>query len=68
MTSLLATLLIAAAVGHAISRSVRRLGQHALPIVNGERNLKPLSLSGPRELSVSAHALNECVRTPFLEL
>ena len=63
IASLLATLSIATAVGHAISRSVRRLGQHALSMVNGERIVEPPSLRGPRELSVSAHALNELATT-----
>jgi diguanylate cyclase (GGDEF)-like protein len=63
IASLFATLALAAAVGHALSRSVRRLGQHAHALVNGERDLEQLPLRGPRELAVSARALNELATT-----
>jgi diguanylate cyclase (GGDEF)-like protein len=61
--SLAGTLVLAALVAREISRPLRRLAQQALALVDGHDRLSPLPLTGPRELSVSAQAINELATT-----
>jgi diguanylate cyclase (GGDEF)-like protein len=61
--SLVATLVVAAFVGRAISNPLRQLGQQARSLVDGHEQLHAIAPRGPRELVVSAHALNELATT-----
>jgi diguanylate cyclase (GGDEF)-like protein len=61
--SLITTLTVATLVGRSISRPLRRLGQQARSLVSGNDQLQPITPSGPRELIVSALALNELATT-----
>jgi diguanylate cyclase (GGDEF)-like protein len=63
LASLLATLTIAALVGRAISRPLRHLGRQARSLVDGNDPVRPITPSGPRELVVSALALNDLATT-----
>jgi diguanylate cyclase (GGDEF)-like protein len=65
LASLLATLFIAALVGRAISRPLRQLGRQARSLVDGNDRVQPIAPSGPRELVVSALALNDLATTLF---
>jgi diguanylate cyclase (GGDEF)-like protein len=63
LASLAGTLAIAAAVARAISRPLRRLGQQAVALVDGQDRIQSITPRGPRELVASAQALNELATT-----
>jgi diguanylate cyclase (GGDEF)-like protein len=63
LASLVATLMIAALVGRALSQPLRHLGQQARSLVEGNEQVHAIAPRGPRELVVSALALNELATT-----
>jgi diguanylate cyclase (GGDEF)-like protein len=63
LASLAGTLAIAVAVARSISRPLRRLGQQAVALVDGQDHIQSITPRGPRELVASAHALNELANT-----
>ena len=63
LVSLVGTLTLALLAAVSIARPLRRLGQQAHQLVEGNEDLRPLRLTGPRELVVSAQAFNELATT-----